>query len=52
MKKYRKFYINYEAHVVFTEDEKQYTRKIYKEKGKMFIRFNNQKIEISADNLV
>lgn len=52
MKKYRKFYIDTEAYVVFTENEKQYTRKLFKERGKMFIRFKNQKIEILAEDLV
>lgn len=51
MKKYKKFYISYEAHVVFTENGKQYTRKLYTKDGKTYIRFNNQKIEISENDI-
>lgn len=51
MKKYRKFYISGEAYVVFTENEKQYIRKLYTKDGKTYIRFNNQKIEISENEI-
>lgn len=51
MKKYRKFYIDTEAYVVFTENEKQYIRKLQNKKGILQIRFHNKNVLIQKDEI-
>lgn len=50
--KYRKFYIQYNPYVVFTADNgKTYTRRLYEEGKKLFINFNNKKVEILQEQI-
>lgn len=51
MEKYRKFYIKTEAYVVFTENEKQYIRKLQNKKGILQIRFNNKNVLIQENEI-
>lgn len=52
MKKYRVFIMNYKKHVTFTENGKQYTRRLYKEDDNTYyIIFNYEKVTVTENEL-
>lgn len=52
MKKYRQFTANYDRYIVFVENEKTYTRRLYRiDDNNYYFKFNNQKIKVTSEQL-